>query len=200
MEVGTHFVGVSVLAGYTTALPEAEAYNLQPATKAPAAAEHLLPHPSRHRHAGRSFSLSHKHCDFELLQGHRRSFTDPIAGTRHLHQRVLKLLHPRNGPLAAGRLNLRFRLILRVRLVFSRISIEHREPSHEPIHNQPMAAPDRAAVLSHKKRARRRRQDKPAISARLILDDHIKGDVGILSEDLFSDLFPHLRDGTSLSP
>ncbi|OLN82019.1 Peroxisomal biogenesis factor 6 [Colletotrichum chlorophyti] len=45
------------------------------------------------------------------------------------------------------------------------------------------------------KRSRRRRLDKPALSARLVLDDHdVKGDVGILSEDLFADLFPHLRD------
>ncbi|KAJ4419865.1 peroxisomal assembly protein [Gnomoniopsis sp. IMI 355080] len=47
--------------------------------------------------------------------------------------------------------------------------------------------------LSHRKRKRRRRQDKPAIAARLVLDDHVKGDVGILSQDLFADLFPHLR-------
>lgn len=51
--------------------------------------------------------------------------------------------------------------------------------------------------LSHRKRKRRRRQDKPAIAARLVLDDHVKGDVGILSEDLFADLFPHLRHGQS---
>ncbi|KAF6826155.1 peroxisomal biogenesis factor 6 [Colletotrichum plurivorum] len=45
------------------------------------------------------------------------------------------------------------------------------------------------------RRTRRRRQDKPALSARLILDDHeVRGDVGILSDDLFVDLFPHLRD------
>nr|AAK16738.1 Pex6 protein [Colletotrichum lagenaria] len=44
-------------------------------------------------------------------------------------------------------------------------------------------------------RTRRRRQDKPALSARLVLDDHeINGDVGVLSEDLFTDLFPHLRN------
>lgn len=49
--------------------------------------------------------------------------------------------------------------------------------------------------LSHRKRKRRRRQDKPAISARLILDDHVRGDVGILSQDLFAELFPHLRHG-----
>lgn len=47
--------------------------------------------------------------------------------------------------------------------------------------------------LSSRKRKRRRRQDKPAISARLVLDDHVKGDVGILSEDLFADLFPYLK-------
>ncbi|KAI8283359.1 Peroxisomal biogenesis factor 6 [Colletotrichum sp. SAR11_240] len=48
------------------------------------------------------------------------------------------------------------------------------------------------------RRARRRRQDKPSISARLILDDHeVRGDIGILSEDLFADLFPHLRDAPS---
>lgn len=53
--------------------------------------------------------------------------------------------------------------------------------------------------LSHRKRKRRRRQDKPAIAARLVLDDHVKGDVGILSQDLFADLFPHLRHGQSRS-
>lgn len=50
-------------------------------------------------------------------------------------------------------------------------------------------------VLPHRKRRRRRRQDKPSIAARLILDDHVKGDVGILSDDLFADLFPHLTSG-----
>lgn len=43
-----------------------------------------------------------------------------------------------------------------------------------------------------RKRRRRRRQDKLPISARLALDDHVRRDVGILSEDLFADLFPHL--------
>ncbi len=45
-----------------------------------------------------------------------------------------------------------------------------------------------------RRRARRRRQDKPALSARLVLDDHVKTDVGIVSEDLFAELFPHLHD------
>lgn len=58
-----------------------------------------------------------------------------------------------------------------------------------------MASADVVAVPHRKiKRRRRRRQDKPAISARLVLDDHVKSDVGILSEDLFADLFPQLRD------
>ncbi|KAH8840895.1 peroxisomal assembly protein [Pyricularia oryzae] len=43
-----------------------------------------------------------------------------------------------------------------------------------------------------RKRRRRRRQDKLPISGRLALDDHVRRDVGILSEDLFADLFPHL--------
>ncbi|KAK3329407.1 hypothetical protein B0H66DRAFT_488321 [Apodospora peruviana] len=46
---------------------------------------------------------------------------------------------------------------------------------------------------ARRKRLRRRRQDKPAISARLVIDDHVKSDVGIISEDLFADLFPHLQ-------
>ncbi|KAH7326361.1 P-loop containing nucleoside triphosphate hydrolase protein [Stachybotrys elegans] len=60
-----------------------------------------------------------------------------------------------------------------------------------------MAAQNDTAVLARKKRRLRRRQDKPAITARLVLDDHIKGDVGMLSEDLFADLFPHLRHDTN---
>ncbi|KAI2629846.1 peroxisomal biogenesis factor 6 [Hypoxylon sp. NC1633] len=56
-----------------------------------------------------------------------------------------------------------------------------------------MAAPSREQ-LTHRKRRRRRRLDKPAISARLVLDNHVKGDIGILSDDLFADLFPHLQD------
>ncbi|KAI2629022.1 peroxisomal biogenesis factor 6 [Xylaria nigripes] len=46
-------------------------------------------------------------------------------------------------------------------------------------------------------RGRRRRPDKPPISARLLLDDQVKGDVGFLSEDLFVDLFPHLQQHES---
>ncbi|KAK2007176.1 ATPase [Colletotrichum eremochloae] len=51
------------------------------------------------------------------------------------------------------------------------------------------------SLAKRNRRSRRRRQDKPPIAARLILDDHdVRGDVGILSQDLFTDLFPHLRD------
>ena len=40
------------------------------------------------------------------------------------------------------------------------------------------------------KRKRRRREDKPAISAKLYLDSSLKGEVGVLSSDLEEDLFP----------
>ncbi|KAF2187030.1 AAA-domain-containing protein [Zopfia rhizophila CBS 207.26] len=45
-------------------------------------------------------------------------------------------------------------------------------------------------TMNPRKRRRRRRLDRPAISARLLLDDRMKGEVGVLSEDLFADLFP----------
>lgn len=58
-----------------------------------------------------------------------------------------------------------------------------------------MAVPKQLPTLEYCKRKRRRRQDKPAVSARLVLDDHVKGDVGIFSEDLFSELFPGSATG-----
>ncbi|KAK4218234.1 hypothetical protein QBC37DRAFT_8298 [Rhypophila decipiens] len=51
-----------------------------------------------------------------------------------------------------------------------------------------------ATANTRKRRARRRRQDKPPLAARLIIDDHLKTDVGIISEDLFADLFPHIHE------
>ncbi|KAE8856373.1 hypothetical protein PTNB73_09638 [Pyrenophora teres f. teres] len=48
-----------------------------------------------------------------------------------------------------------------------------------------------------RKRRRRRRLDRPPISARLLLDDRMKGEVGILSEDLFNDLFPAAKGKTA---
>ena len=47
-----------------------------------------------------------------------------------------------------------------------------------------------ATVNLRKRRRRRRRQDKPSISAHLVLDDRVKGHGGILSDDFFADLFP----------
>ena len=44
------------------------------------------------------------------------------------------------------------------------------------------------------KRKRRRRDDKPALSARLYLDSNLKGEIGVLSEDLLQDLFPGSGD------
>ncbi|KAK1070116.1 peroxisomal assembly protein [Friedmanniomyces endolithicus] len=41
-----------------------------------------------------------------------------------------------------------------------------------------------------KRKRQRRRQDKPPISAHLFIDSSLKGDVGVLSEDLWLDLFP----------
>ncbi|KAH8733011.1 hypothetical protein GQ44DRAFT_781771 [Phaeosphaeriaceae sp. PMI808] len=52
--------------------------------------------------------------------------------------------------------------------------------------------------VSHpRKRRRRRRLDRPAISARLLLDERMKGEVGVLSEDLFGELFPALKFSAS---
>lgn len=62
-----------------------------------------------------------------------------------------------------------------------------------------MTVSARSAVAPSKRRSRRRRQDKPALNAKLILDDHIKSDVGIVSEDLFKELFPLTRNGMSLT-
>ncbi|KAK4162111.1 hypothetical protein QBC43DRAFT_87796 [Cladorrhinum sp. PSN259] len=57
-----------------------------------------------------------------------------------------------------------------------------------------MAVPGTSVSLPKRRRVRRRRQDKPAIAARLVLDDHVKSDVGIVSEDLYAELLPHLQD------
>ncbi|OBT95059.1 peroxisomal assembly protein [Pseudogymnoascus verrucosus] len=45
-------------------------------------------------------------------------------------------------------------------------------------------------IANRRKRKRRRRQDKSAVFARLVLDEHVRGDVGIVSEDLYNELFP----------
>lgn len=58
-----------------------------------------------------------------------------------------------------------------------------------------MATGEQNTFPPPQRKRKRRRQDKSAISARLVLDDHVKGDIGILSEDLFADLFPALVQG-----
>lgn len=45
------------------------------------------------------------------------------------------------------------------------------------------------------KRNRKNLRSKNPISARLVLDHHLRGDLGVLSDDLVSDLFPGLNHG-----
>ncbi|CAG9939697.1 unnamed protein product [Clonostachys rosea f. rosea IK726] len=52
-----------------------------------------------------------------------------------------------------------------------------------------------SSALSRRRR-RRRRTDKPPVAARLVLDDQIRGDVGLLSDDLFRELFPNQATAT----
>lgn len=52
---------------------------------------------------------------------------------------------------------------------------------------------------NHRKRKRRRGANRPPIPANLVLDARLKGDVGVLSEDLFADLFPGLAHEQSES-
>ncbi|KAF2238085.1 AAA-domain-containing protein [Viridothelium virens] len=44
-------------------------------------------------------------------------------------------------------------------------------------------------------RRRRRRQDKPPVSAHLLPDERLDGEAGLLSEDLFAELFPSRSNG-----
>jgi hypothetical protein len=48
----------------------------------------------------------------------------------------------------------------------------------------------RTESLVRRRRRRKRRHDRIPISAHLLLDERLKEDVGVLSEDLFADLFP----------
>jgi peroxin-6 len=41
-----------------------------------------------------------------------------------------------------------------------------------------------------KRVAKRRQRNKPPVAARLALDPQLRGNVGVLSEDLATDLFP----------
>lgn len=62
-------------------------------------------------------------------------------------------------------------------------------PTEVPL-SIPLTMDAQNGAVHPRKRRRRRRLDRPPISARLLLDDRMKGEVGILSEDLFNDLFP----------
>jgi peroxin-6 len=44
-----------------------------------------------------------------------------------------------------------------------------------------------------RKGIRGRLRSRPPISARLVLDNHLRGDVAILSDDLVTDLFPGIN-------
>lgn len=67
--------------------------------------------------------------------------------------------------------------------------LHHRDPVALP-HSRSYTMAVDAVFNQRRRRRRRRRQDKPAISARLLPDERLKGEVGLLSEDLFHDLFP----------
>lgn len=61
-----------------------------------------------------------------------------------------------------------------------------------------MAADHHGLAPDQPKRRRRkglrgRRRSKPPISARLVLDSHLRGDVAVLSDDLVTDLFPGIN-------
>ena len=65
--------------------------------------------------------------------------------------------------------------------------------------------PDHPKKRRRKPGSRRQLRSKEPISARLVLDHQLRGDTGLLSEDLVADLFPRLNpDGenfrVSLSP
>ncbi|QDS73043.1 hypothetical protein FKW77_009367 [Venturia effusa] len=56
----------------------------------------------------------------------------------------------------------------------------------------------RSQLMARRKRRRRRQADRPPVSAHLLLDERMKDGVGIVSEDLLQDLFPHYRRAADL--
>lgn len=54
-----------------------------------------------------------------------------------------------------------------------------------------------SASIDHRKRQRRRRLERHAVSARLILNHKVDGDVGRISDDLFETLFSHVPSSKS---
>ncbi|UPX11714.1 peroxisomal assembly protein [Ascochyta rabiei] len=63
-----------------------------------------------------------------------------------------------------------------------------------------MEAPNGLHPVNPRKRRRRRRLDRPPTSARLLLDERLKGEVGVLSDDLFDDLFPGAKHDGADTP
>ncbi|CCE26551.1 probable peroxin-6 [Claviceps purpurea 20.1] len=57
-----------------------------------------------------------------------------------------------------------------------------------------MVVTDGLGLPARGRSTRRRREDKPPISARLILDHSVNGDVGIASDDIIADLLPHIQE------
>ncbi|KAH8694089.1 putative peroxisome biosynthesis protein (PAS8/Peroxin-6) [Talaromyces proteolyticus] len=49
---------------------------------------------------------------------------------------------------------------------------------------------DTVTAVSLRRRRRARLRSRPAISARIVLDNHLRGDLAVLSDDLVTDLFP----------
>ncbi|KAL9045697.1 MAG: hypothetical protein Q9214_001304 [Letrouitia sp. 1 TL-2023] len=59
--------------------------------------------------------------------------------------------------------------------------------------HEPAAMEAHALIMDHpKKRRRRRKIDRPPVTSNLISDQQLRGEVGILSADLFNHLFPQL--------
>lgn len=53
---------------------------------------------------------------------------------------------------------------------------------------------------NHRKRKRRRGPERPPVPAQLFFDGRLKGDVGLLSEDIFVELFPSFVSQTGERP
>lgn len=51
------------------------------------------------------------------------------------------------------------------------------------------AAQNGVHAVNPRKRRRRRRVDRPAVSGHVLVDERLTGEVGVLSEDLFEHLF-----------
>ncbi|KAI4160360.1 MAG: hypothetical protein LQ342_005771 [Letrouitia transgressa] len=66
-------------------------------------------------------------------------------------------------------------------------------PQAANLGHEPAAMEVHAPVMDHpKKRRRRRKLDRPPVTSNLLSDQQLRGEVGILSADLFDHLFPQL--------